>query len=138
MEDKDKQAERIGTHISAIAIAEKKRDEGNYEDAIRYYNKELERNKTSIEAWIGKGISEHNLGNKEAAIRSYKKSIIIDPEIAGGYYYLGLVLSQYSDGKKSIKAFRESIYWNDKYQWRTITYVQNYQITKKERSNGNY
>ena len=73
MEDKDKQAEGIGTHISAIAIAEKK-DEGNYEDAIRYYNKELERNKTSIEAWIGKGISEHNLGNKEGAIRSYKKS----------------------------------------------------------------
>ena len=83
--------------------------EGSYKEAIDYFQKILEKHDSDIEAFVGMGKAEHNLGNGTKAIRYYKRTVEIDPLFAEGYFYLGFGLLQYDDTRKAIRALKLSV-----------------------------
>jgi Putative Zn-dependent protease, contains TPR repeats len=56
--------------------------EGNYEEAIKLYNKAIEKNPKFFEAWHNKALSLDYLGNFKEAIKAYDKAIEINPQNA--------------------------------------------------------
>lgn len=53
--------------------------QGNYEEAIKCYDKAIELDPNYTFAWSGKGNALSNLGKFEEAIICYDKSLAIDP-----------------------------------------------------------
>jgi tetratricopeptide (TPR) repeat protein len=57
---------------------------GNYEEAIKCYDKAIEIEPNNAEAWNNKGIVLGRLSKYEEAIACYDKAIEIEPDYADG------------------------------------------------------
>ena len=61
-------------------------DNGEYDDALRYFNEALEINPKLKTAYNGRGLVKHELGQYEKAIADFRQAIRIDSDY-GHYYY---------------------------------------------------
>jgi len=86
--------------------------QGNYEDAIKAYDKAIENNSQGSDAWYYKGAVLAFQGNFKEAIKAFDKATEIDPQFASAWYSKGLCLmnlGNYEDFEEAIKAFDKAI-----------------------------
>ena len=61
-------------------------NQGNYTQAIQYYDKALATDPNDKYALDGKGNALHNQGNNKLAIQYYDKALAIDPHYMDAIY----------------------------------------------------
>ena len=83
--------------------------QGNYEDAIKAYDKAIENNSQGSDAWYCKGAVLAFQGNFEKAIEAFDKATEIDPQFASAWYNKGLCLINLGNYEEAIKAFDKAI-----------------------------
>ncbi len=88
--------------------AEEAYKNGNYRDAIEFYKKELERNRT---AKLAGNIGDcfFNLGNYTEAIAWYEKAIFTDHNYGNAYYNLGGSYLMLNQAKKAEEVWKEGL-----------------------------
>ena len=122
-ENKDKEAikilesgiEKLKNYSSPIYyyIAEIKREQGKYNDAIDNYFSAIELNreeKNNYESYYKIGLCYQLLDQKNKAIISYKKAININPNFMDTYFHLGKIYfdtKKYKDAKLLFKIIFE-------------------------------
>ena len=82
-----------------------KRDQKDFEGAIRDYDKAIEINPQYAYAYNNRGLSKNNLGQYQEAIKDYDKAIEINPQYAMAYNNRGVSkqnLGQYQDAIKDL------------------------------------
>jgi len=62
-----------------------------YEESVRFYSQATMISSTDPEAFFNLGVGQMNLGDQEAALAAFKKSIACDEKYADSYYQLGLI-----------------------------------------------
>lgn len=77
-----------------------------YEGAIPYFKKAVEKDPFHAEAFYYLGICYRKTGTTEA-VDAFKKAIEIDPNYVNAYYELGVTYNQLNMKKEAIKAFKE-------------------------------
>ena len=80
-------------------------DVGNFEDAVKAYNKAIEINPEKVDYWYNKGFALHALRNFSEAIEAYDKTIDMEPEKADAWYYKGLAYYNLGIFEEAMKAF---------------------------------
>ena len=77
-----------------------KADSGDYQGAIKDYNKAIEINPNYSEAYFNRGIVKYRLGDYQGEIEDYNKAIEINPDYSKAYYNRGITKLQL--GQKDI------------------------------------
>ncbi|MCX6230883.1 MAG: tetratricopeptide repeat protein [Bacteroidetes bacterium] len=78
--------------------------------AIDYFNSALNIKPQSIEALYGLGMFYQENGNQDAAVKSYKSILAIDPKYKHAYYNIGYINLVYKeDYNEAIKNFTDAI-----------------------------
>jgi tetratricopeptide (TPR) repeat protein len=101
------------TIFSSIALADNNENsiafQGNYEDAVKAYDKAIENNSQGSDVWYYKGTVLAFQGNFEEAIKAFDKAIEIDPQFASAWYNKGLCLEILGKYEEAIEAFDKAI-----------------------------
>ncbi|MBQ2592969.1 MAG: tetratricopeptide repeat protein, partial [Candidatus Riflebacteria bacterium] len=82
---------------------------GDTKQAICYFEKALEKDKTYIPAYLNMAEIEHDSGNQDETIKLYQKVIRINPNFAQGYYELGKVYQEIKENEKALSNLRKAI-----------------------------
>ena len=61
-----------------------------FQEALRCFSKVLERINNDKTVYIARGVVYQDMGNHQLAIKDFNEAIIIDPDLAEGYYRRGL------------------------------------------------
>ncbi|MGI5992127.1 MAG: tetratricopeptide repeat protein [Methanosarcina sp.] len=83
--------------------------QGNYEEAIKAFDKAIEINSQDLEAWNNKGFCLVHLGDYEEAIKAFDKAIEIDSQSSEVWNNKGLCLTNLGDYEKAMKAYDKAI-----------------------------
>lgn len=111
--------------------------QGNYEEAIKVYDKAIENNSQNSEAWYNKGLCLAELGNYEEAIKAFDKAIEITPQNTDALDNKGYYLECLGNYEEAIKAFDKAIEINSQnsYAWCNkglcLGYLGNYEEAVK-------
>jgi len=97
-------------------------DNGNYKEAIKYYDRALEADLKDVRAWSGKGLSLHNLGKYKEALKCYDKALNCRPEYSLAWRSRGMALNSLKKYKEAIKCYdraseidpKDARAWNNK------------------------
>ena len=92
-----------------LQIAQNKLEEGDYEQALRYYDILLKQGITTADIHYGRGRSLQELGKNEQSLESYTKMIEIDPKNAIAYSNRGLVYGSLGKIKLALNDFNTAI-----------------------------
>ncbi len=84
-------------------------DQGNYEEAIEYYNKALEMEPGYKWAWNNKGLALYNLKKYEESINCYDGAIKIDPDNVEAWNNKGVSLTYLNKFEEAIKCYDKAI-----------------------------
>lgn len=101
----DKEQEELAAWYDKGAMLQK---QGQYEEAIQYFDKVLESNPQNYKAWFCKGLSLDTLGYQDKAIECYNKSLEIRPQFIEVWFMKAAIefrLGQNQDGYHSFKKF---------------------------------
>lgn len=79
-------------HASPIALGDRARDVGQWEEAARFYRKALERDPHRPPLWVQYGHMLKESGNPAAAEAAYRRALDYDPIVADTHLQLGHVL----------------------------------------------
>ena len=82
---------------------------GDTAQALAYFQKALEKDKTYIPAYLNMAEIKHDEGNKDETIKLYQKIIRINPNFAQGYYELGRVYQEIGENEKALSNLRKAI-----------------------------
>lgn len=98
------QIENFSSSAEYIRQADIAREDGEYGDAFRYYNKALALNPDSAEAYNGLGFVNDIRGDYDDAFRCVRKALELKPLFPEAYYTLGWIyldLEQYEEAFNS-------------------------------------
>ena len=82
---------------------------GNYDEAIKYYDKALSIDPNNIQALYSKGLAIYNW-DKYEAIKYYDKALSIDPNNTHALYSKGLALDSLGDRDEAIKYYDKALF----------------------------
>ena len=82
---------------------------GNYEQAIKDFNRAIEIKSDFAEVYISRGIAYTCLGNYKQAIEDYDRAIEINPGFAETYYSRGFVYQGLGNYKQAIEDYDRAI-----------------------------
>ena len=83
--------------------------EENYQKAIIYFNKEIERNPNNGGAYFYRGIQKHKLEDYQGAINDFTQAIKNKPNDAEAYYSRGTAKGKLEDYQGAINDFTQAI-----------------------------
>jgi tetratricopeptide (TPR) repeat protein len=105
--------------FSSIAFAANNENslvfQGNYEEAIKAFDKAIEINSQDSYAWCNKGLCLGHLGNYEEAVKAFDKAIEINSQDSNAWYNKGYSLECLGNYEEAIKAFDKAIEINSQY-----------------------
>ena len=82
---------------------------GEYEEALKSYDKAIELNPDDALAWSNKGAALDNLGKHEEAIKSYDKAIKINPDNEIVWSNKGIALHKLGKYEEAVKPFDKAL-----------------------------
>ena len=91
-----------------LSLGGAKAEKGDYESAIRDYQRALQSCPDSPDAYFLIGNAQYDAGNKQAAIESFNQVIRINPNSANTYVVRGIVRNDLGDFQGAIADFNES------------------------------
>lgn len=95
-----------------LSLGEEKAEKGDYESAIRDYQKALVSCPDNSDAYFLIGVAQYNAGNKQAAIENFNQVIRISPQNADAYVFRGSARSDLGDKQGAISDLNEAIHLN--------------------------
>ncbi len=107
-------------------------ESGNYNDAIKYFTKNLEIFPNNAKAYYNRGRIYYNLQNYDNAISDFTKAIQLNPDFAEAYNNRGVTYGDLQNYDKAIPDFTKAIQINpddaEAYYSRGLTYygLRNY------------
>ena len=81
---------------------------GEYQEAIRAYEKALTFTPERAVIWLDAGVSHQQLGELDQARRHYEQAVELDPELARAWHNLGAVRQEIGDVKGGQQAIEEA------------------------------
>ena len=87
----------------------KYKNQGNYDEAIKSFDKAIETNPQDSGAWIDKGVFLFSRGNYDEAMKCFDKAIEIYPNNAEAWNDKGYAFKEMGEYEQAIKAFNEAI-----------------------------
>jgi len=91
-----------------------KADSGDYQGAIKDFNKAIELNPKDAEAYYNRGVTNVKLGDYREAIEDFNKAIELNPKDAEAYYNRGVAKAKLDDYREAIEDFNKAIELNPK------------------------
>ncbi|RKU17039.1 hypothetical protein C6501_04825 [Candidatus Poribacteria bacterium] len=107
-------------------------DKKRYDKAIADFDKAIQLNPESTNAYFRRGNAKYALRDHESAINDYDKAIKLNPQYATAYYNRGLAKRQLGDHKGAINDYDKAIKLNPQY---VIAYINRGVVKSKL---GNY
>jgi len=98
-----------------INSGNEKADAGDYQEAIKDYNKAIELNPKDAEAYYNRGLAKVKLGDYRGAIEDFNKAIEINPKIAEAYNNRGVAKGDLGDYRGEIEDYNKAIEINPKH-----------------------
>lgn len=95
----------------------KSASEGNYEKAIEYFVKELEREPNNYYAWFNKALCETRLGEHEKSIKDFSRAIELEPDYYKAYMNRAIVKSNLTDYESALLDLNQSLEIDENYAW---------------------
>ncbi len=99
---------------------------GNYDAAIKDYNKAIELDPEFYKAYYNRGVIYYQSENIELAEQDILKVLEINPEVHYAHFFFGLICYDKKDFAKALEAFSQAIELNPKYtkayQYRAKTF----------------
>ena len=90
-------------------------EDGNFEKAVSFYDKEIKNNPRSSFAYNNRGAAKVKLGEYKSAIKDYSKAIQIDQNYAKAYNNRGNVKADLGDHQDAIDDYSQAIKFNQNY-----------------------
>ena len=90
---------------------------GQYEEAIKAYDKALLVEPEFSFVWNNKGRILHELGQYEEAIKAFDKALLIDPEYSNAWNNKGIALGVLGRYEEAIKAFDKTLLIDPNYSF---------------------
>lgn len=84
-------------------------EQGDYQQALQYYEKALKLDPKNARAWNNKGKALGWLGRDEEAIKSYEKAIELDPKYAPTWDNKGWALDRLDRDEEAIICFDKAL-----------------------------
>ena len=98
-----------------LNLGRAKTEKGDYQSAIRDYQRALQSCPDSPDAYYQIGAAQYGAGNKQAAIENFNQVIRINPRNADAYVFRGIVRSKQGDKQGAIADYNEAIRLNPNY-----------------------
>jgi len=92
-----------------LSLGGAKAEKGDYESAIRDYQRALQSCPDSPDAYYKIGAAQYNAGKKQAAIENFNQVIRINPKNADAYVVRGFIRYQQGDKQGALADFNEAI-----------------------------
>lgn len=67
-------------YYSSIKKADSLFKQGNYPEALQYYDKSVQKDPKYVRAWIGKGVAFSMLGKLDEALECHEKALKLEPD----------------------------------------------------------
>jgi tetratricopeptide (TPR) repeat protein len=83
-------------------------ERGEYEEAIRAYEKALTFTPERAVIWLDAGVAHQQMGQLDQARRHYEQAVELDPELARAWHNLGAVKQELGDAKGGQEALDEA------------------------------
>ena len=91
-------------------------EEGESEELLQKFEKDLKRNPGSKEIWFGKGCVLKILGRLEEAIQAYDETLKLDPHYKEVWYNKGIALEELGRVEEAIQAYDEALKLDSRYK----------------------
>ncbi|MEG4894145.1 tetratricopeptide repeat-containing serine protease family protein, partial [Microcoleus sp. F10-B4] len=98
-----------------LSLGGAKAEKGDYQSAIRDYQRALQSCPDSPDAYYQIGAAQYGAGNKQAAIENFNQVIRINPRNADAYVFRGVVRSEQGDKQGALADYNEAIRLNPNY-----------------------
>jgi len=95
-----------------LSLGGAKAERGDYQSAIRDYQRALQSCPDSPDAYYQIGVAQYNAGNKQAAIENFNQVIRINPKNADAYVFRGVLRSAQGDKQGALADYNEAIRLN--------------------------
>jgi len=82
-------------------------DWGEYEKAIKFFDKVIKKNPTNQKAWADKGATLINIGDCEEAVNCLDKSLEINPKNPLAWYNKGMALNECGRYEEAVECFNK-------------------------------
>ncbi len=82
--------------------------QGEFQDALKYYQEATEKSPEDIEAWYGLGSCYEGLDRPEDAIAAFQQAVRVDPKNANGYFNLGRFYHKMGRYLDAVAAYRQA------------------------------
>lgn len=82
---------------------------GDYEEAIQYFDEALAIDPKFRSAWAYKGLSLDYLGRNEEMLIAFERAVEVDPDYQEGYFYKGNALYKLGRYKEAIQEYDKSL-----------------------------
>ena len=111
-------------------------DWGEYEKALKLFNKVIKSNPTNQKAWADKGATLINMGAFEEAINCLAKSLELDPKNPLAWYNKGMALNECGRYEEAVECFNKvlSLDPNVEEAQRFVSKIMNLYGIKEEKS----
>jgi len=86
-----------------------KANSGDYEGAIKEFDKAVEINPKFAEAYYNRGVAKGELGDYRGGIEDYNKAIEINPRYAKAYYNRGVLKGNLGNYRGEIEDYNKAI-----------------------------
>ncbi len=91
--------------------------QGDYEQAIQYYDKAINQKPHFANAYNNRGVAYGSKGDFDHEIQDYTKAIELNPNYAKAYYNRGVAYKDKGDFDQAIQDFNEAIKLNPNYAY---------------------
>lgn len=89
-------------------LARIERDEGNYSDAMRLFDRQLALNPTAF-YYISRGILHRYLMNYKSAVDDFKSALVLEPDNSFCYIKLGQIYELHNKYSEALECYRNAI-----------------------------
>jgi len=89
--------------------------EGDYEQAVSFYNQALTIDETNTQALGNRGLARSRLKDYEGALSDYDQALTLDEKAHGVYYNRGLLQTHFENYEKAVADFTQAIEYKPDY-----------------------
>lgn len=82
---------------------------GNYEEAIRHFDRAIGIWPEFAEAYMNRGVAKHNVSQRLPALADLDKALDLDPGLALAYSERGQIYLENGDGQRAVREFSKSL-----------------------------